>query len=189
MKKNFLKAALLALSFSFVQSAQAAPRTDLSQGTVSAFGGGVLGHIQLKKYPTEEKIHSIFSFGVDVGAGYFIADNWSINAGFTASEWVATGDKKSKPNLGIKVGTEYFFDIGASLFPYVGVNVTPGFNLNHDKDKFNLRTAGDLGLLVSLSEGVALDLAVKPNFKWKLGEKDYWQFDIPFGYFGVRAFF
>lgn len=189
MKKTFLKVALLALSLSFTQAVTAAPRLDLGQGTISALGSGAIGHLHLVKHPNQEKIQSVFGLNIDLGAGYFVADNWSIDAGIKATEWVLTGTQKSKPNVGIKVGTTYYFDIGTALFPYLGLNVTPGFNLKLSESKFNLKTGGDLGLLISLSESVAFDVAVKPDFKWKLGEKDYWTFDIPFGYFGVRAFF
>jgi hypothetical protein len=187
MYREFFKVAkisIVAALFTLV-SFNANARLDLSRGTITA-AGGVTGNVQLVKPKEAKEIGTGFLIKSEAGLGYFVADNWSVGLSLPIVWAFKPEEAKTLNSLSLRAETTYYFDIDSALFPYLGVNAAPTYETTPKTWAF--ATGLDLGLLVSLSEGVGLDLAVKPNFIWPQGEKG-WRLDIPVGYFGVKAFF
>jgi hypothetical protein len=127
----------------------------------------------------------------DIGGGYFVLDGLAVGLS-VPGEWnFATGtsaieaDKRGK--IGLKFAVTYFFDTDGGVFPYLGGNATPGYSLG--ENSFKLSGGVDAGVLVSLSESVALDFGLRPQIDFKLFDSDKWRLSIPAGFLGVKAVF
>lgn len=174
------KTLLLWVSFFASTITMAQPRIDLTEGTLFLNGGLIF---QYDMVDFENTQHT-FGLKTDLGGGYFVIDNLAVGLGLPG-EWRFT--PSSGGSLGVKVFTTYHFDMNSAIFPYVGVNVTPGYNMT--EKSFQLKAGLDGGILVSLSENIALDFGLKPEVTFKLFDKDKWKISIPTGFLGVRAVF
>lgn len=156
------------------------PRADLTEGTIY-LDGSLSVDYEMKGLKDAQ--HT-FKLNSNVGGGYFVIDGWAVGASLPI-KW--TFSPKSHGTLGLKLLTTYFFDIDNIVYPYIGINATPGFNLG--TKEFTVNGGLDTGILVSLSEAVAIDLGIRPNIDFKIAKDDKWTINVPAGFIGVRAFF
>lgn len=171
---------VITMAMIFSLSVFAQPRIDLSEGTLSLHGGlSVL--YDMRGFDTPQHQLGVAS---DLGGGYFVLDNWLVGLSIPA-QWNFV--PASGGEIGLKIYSDYFFNTDSVVFPYVGLSTTPGYSMN--EKKFNLRAGLDLGILVSLSESVALDFGIKPELYFKLIEGQTWRISVPAGFLGVRAVF
>jgi hypothetical protein len=177
--KVALIASLLATSTSFANL-----RADLTAGTMSA-SGDVLGHYDVAYKEKLSKMEHRFSIGSSLGLGYFIADNLLLEGRLPII--YRRANQSNYLQFGVSVGVDYFFDIGNTLYPYLGLSITPAY-MTHVK-KFILETGPKFGMLVSLSESVALDFGIRSDLGIKLSATDQWSVKVAAGFIGVRAFF
>lgn len=163
------------VSFAFAQ-----PRIDLTEGTLFILGSFAL------KYDVKGFAEAQHKLGVetDVGGGYFVIDRFAVGIG-VPGEW--TFAPVSKGALGLKVFATYYFDNGSIVFPYLGANTTPGYNMQ--EKEFQLKAGVDTGVLVSLSESVAVDFGIRPELFFKIYESQNWKFSLPAGFIGIKAVF
>lgn len=171
--------------FSVVGVAQ--PKVDLTEGSLFVLGGlsvkyDVIGF---------EKPQHNFALLSDIGGGYFVFDGFALGMS-VPGEWnFASGigdiqlDRRGK--LGLKVFSTYFFNIDNPVAPYVGINTTPAYSMG--EKIFQLSAGVDAGVLVSLSQSVALDFGLRPEIFFKIFETQKWKLSVPAGFLGVRAVF
>lgn len=185
--RSALKSIVILLIVTYAAGIVAQPRVDLTQGTLF-LTGGLSFKYDLIGF---EKAQHKFALLSDLGGGYFISDRFAVGASIPGEWNFASGidsvslDRRGK--LGLKLFTTYFFDTGGALFPYLGVNATPAYSLG---EKTFLLSAGiDGGVLVSLSESVALDFGLRPEINFKLFDTQKWRISVPAGFLGIRAVF
>lgn len=172
-------ASLVAL-FIMAAPSFAQPRADLSAGGLFLLGGVTLNY-GIIDFSSEKQRMELKS---DLGGGYFIKDNLAV--GFSLPiRWKIMGNET---DLGIKPFTTYFFDLGGSVFAYVGGSLTLAYH-TFGTGGFRLKAGLDSGVLISMSESVALDFGLRPELTFKLSKSQHWDLDLPAGFFGIRAFF
>ncbi len=163
------------------------PRIDLSQGTLFLTGGVSF------KYDVVgfDRMQHKFSLLSDLGGGYFVIDRLSVGASIPAEWNFASGldsiALEKRGRIGLKVFSTYFFDTSFALFPYIGANATPAYGLG--EKAFVLSAGLDGGVLVSLTESVALDFGLRPELFIKLSSTQKWRLSLPVGFLGIRAVF
>lgn len=162
------------------QMVMSEPRVNLEQGSLFIAGALSLNY-QLSDFSSPE--HR-FSLGSDIGGGFFVVDNFAVG-GSLPTQW--TFVPKATGVFGLSLFGTYFFDLATIIFPYLGLNINPSYSLA--AEQFLLNTGVDCGLLVSLSESVALDLGIAPKIQVALNAKQKWSLAVPAGFLGVRAFF
>jgi hypothetical protein len=163
----------------FSVMAVAQPRIDLTEGTVFLSGGF---DVRYEIIGFEKPNHK-FKLTSDIGGGYFIVDDLAVGVSVPI-EWTIG---KNKARVGMKFFSTYFFDISTTIFPYLGGNIIPRYFISGRE--FELLAGIDTGILVSLSESVALDFGIKPEIFFKLYNSQKWRILIPGGFFGIRAVF
>lgn len=175
-----IKAPLFAIVIALAPALSAQPRVDLTEGSFFLLGAFSLDYRVDRLSQDDHKLNLISN----IGGGYFIADNLAI--GFSLPiKWQMLG---AKANLGIKPFCSYFFDLGSTIFPYFGGNITTAYD-TFSSGRFMLKAGVDAGLLVSMSESVALDFAINPEVTFKLSKSQDWGLEIPAGFIGIRAIF
>lgn len=158
----------------------AQPRIDLTEGTLSVDGSFAFNY-ELEMF---ENIQQKFALKTDIGGGYFIADRLAVGVGIPG-QW--TFAPSSAGALGLKFFSTYFFDINSIVFPYVGGSLTPGYSMN--AREFQLRAGVDGGVLISLSESVAVDFGIRPELFIKIYDSQKWKLSVPAGFIGIKAVF
>lgn len=168
--------------FIFLLSLQtfAQPRIDLSEGTLFINGSLAFGYDMIGFEKPEHR----FDLKSDLGGGYFVIDNLAVGLSVPV-QWAFMPSNGRE--LGLKISTTYYFDTDSVVFPYLGVNGTPRYSMSNKN--FQLLGGLDAGVLVSLSESVALDFGLRPEIFFKLYDSQKWKISIPAGFFGVRAVF
>lgn len=161
-------------------AAIAQPRIDLSEGTLTILGSVSLQYDLLGF----DNLQHELQLSSDIGGGYFVFDNWLVGLS-VPGKWHFYPNTSGE--VGLKIFSNYFFNTDSVVFPYLGLTVTPGYGMA--AKRFTLRTGIEAGLLVSLSESVALDFAFKPDLSIKLNERQNWKVSVPAGFFGIRAVF
>lgn len=152
---------------------------DLTQGTNTVMGA-FTGKYELEL--KDEKTHRL-NVDSNVGFGHFVFDNFMAGAALTGAWNLSDGFK----NAGVKLMSTYFFDTYTGAFPYLGVNLDPSYNIK--LKNFMLKAGVHTGVLVSLSESVALDFGLGADLSIKIKDTDTWKVSVPFGFLGLRAFF
>lgn len=165
----------------------AQPRVDITEGTLFLTGGLSVKYDLIGFEKPQHK----FALLSDLGGGYFALDRLAVGAS-VPGEWnFASGtdgvelDKRGK--LGLKIFTTYYFDTESGIFPYVGGNITPAYSMG--EKTFQLSAGIDGGVLVSLSESVALDFGLRPELYFKLFDTQKWKIAVPAGFLGIKAVF
>lgn len=178
IQKSVIKLSILLLCvFSFNSFAQ--PRLDLTEGTLFLLGGVRVNY----EFTALEKPTHKFDLKSDVGGGYFVLDYLAVGLSIPATWKIAPSGGGS---IGLKLFSTYFFDTNSVVFPYLGINVTPSYQFRRE---FELLAGVDAGVLVSLSESVALDFGIRPEVFFKLYSTQHWKLTIPGGFLGIRAVF
>lgn len=154
------------------------PHIDLTEASLFLFGDVTLQYDVIDLVNPQQRL----LIKSDVGGGYFIIDYLAIGLAFPIKWHISEGG-----SLGLKVFSTYFFDIDSGVFPYVGGNVTIQYNMQ--KKEPQLFAGIDTGVLVSLSESVALDFGLRPEVGFKLSPSQNWRLSIPAGFLGIRAVF
>lgn len=168
-------------------SGLAQEKVDLSEGSLFVTGGLSFKYDAIGF----EKTQHNFALLSDIGGGYFLLDGVAVGVS-VPGEWnFASGvddvalDKRGK--LGIKLFSTYYFNLDSAIAPYFGGSLTPAYSMG-DKT-FQLSAGLDGGILVSLSESVALDFGIRPEIYFKLFETQKWRFSLPAGFLGIKAVF
>jgi hypothetical protein len=164
----------------FAGTIVAQPRIDLTDGTLFIAGSFAFKY---KLTDFEQPQHKLM-LETDVGGGYFILDRFAIGLG-VPGEW--TFAPASGGALGLKIFSTYFFEIDSIVFPYLGANTTPGYSMN--EKEFQLKAGLDSGVLISLSESVAVDFGIRPELSFKIYDSQKWKFSLPAGFIGIKAVF
>jgi len=73
------------------------------------------------------------------------------------------------------------------LFPFVGALVTPTMK-GDNFESFLLGIQIPIGLMLALNEHVGIDIGLPLTIKYS-PRALFYRFELPVGYFGVRAFF
>lgn len=155
-------------------------RVMLAKDTWFISGSLALNYEMTVLKPVEHKI----ALNSDVGGGYFVMDRLAVGASLPA-KWTLVPKKKGE--IGLSLFGTYFFDIDHFIVPYAGIDITPGFSLS---EMSLLLSAGiNGGVLISLSNSVALDFGISPEFYFPLTSRQRFKLTIPAGFIGVRAFF
>jgi hypothetical protein len=162
-------------------SSFAQPRIDLSEGSMMADGSFIFNYnlkdfSNLKKYDVELKS--------SLGASYLLFDGWGLGLGLSM-DW--TFAPYSSGKWGVKIFTDYFFINQSIYYPYMGLSFTPGYSLN--VSQVRLKAGLSSGVLISLSESVALDLGLRPELSIKIYENQKWKFSLGAGLIGIRVSF
>lgn len=171
---------LLSTYFFVATNSHAQPRIDLSEGTVFLTGGLTFDYTATALTQTQHD----FRLVSNLGGGYFIIDNLVIGLSIP-TEWRFS--PQSGGEIGFKGFSAYFFDIDSVVFPYVGGSITPGYSMS--ERSFKLKTGLDGGVLVSMSDSVALDFGIRPELTFKLYDTQHWKFSLPTGFVGIVAVF
>jgi hypothetical protein len=154
------------------------PHIDLTEASLFLFGGATLQYDVIDLANPQQRL----LIRSDVGGGYFIIDYLAIGLAFPLKWHISEGG-----SLGLKIFSTYFFDINGVVFPYVGGNTTIQYNMQNREPQ--LFAGIDGGVLVSLSESVALDFGLRPELTIKLSPSQNWRLSIPAGFLGIRAVF
>jgi len=173
-------AKILMVSALFSGSLGAEPRIDLTEGTLFLTGGADVKY----EFSAREPAEHAFKLKIDLGGGYFILDGLAVGLGVLSDWKIGNSDAAS---LGLKVFSTYFFDTASTIFPYLGGNIVPNWSMR--EKEFQLMAGIETGVLVSLSESVALDFGLRPEVFFKLYDTQKWKFTLPAGLFGIRAVF
>ncbi len=173
------KVAFFVFICAFSQVILAQSKVDLSEGGIFVTGDARLDYKWENFKNTDQQLNLVSS----VGAGYFIRDNLAVGVSIPFF-WQFMGRQLE---IGAKPFADYFFDLDCAWFPYVGGNITASY-LSFGSE-FKLRAGLEGGVLFSLSENIALDLGLRPEFNFKLSQTQHWGLNIPAGFLGVRAIF
>ncbi|MCA9507855.1 MAG: hypothetical protein KC505_05490 [Myxococcales bacterium] len=155
-------------------------RLDLSEGSLYLRGAFSLDY-QLSSLKNNENHIDLFS---DIAGGFLVKDNFAFGLAIPI-KWMLLPLGES--DVGISVLSSYYFDIESPIFPYCGVNITPHYKFVSKEFLFYM--ALNLGILVTLSESVALDIGLAPKLHFPIGNRQGWKLEVPTGLIGVRAFF
>lgn len=180
-----LRNTLLAFGLLIGAAASHADTLDLSEGTMTT--GGRAG-LFLAPTPINSIKGGNFGYAIDLTFGYFIFDNFEIDAKVGSQGLFSNPVTGLGFNVGL--GARYNFDLGSMIYPYIGV--LPEFVWVKDGNQnwqFNLPVS--LGILASLNSHVALDFGVTAGLGWGLykGASSTPNLSAGLGYMGVRAFF
>lgn len=158
----------------------AEPRLGLNEGTLFVDGALAVDY-QMVDFVGSK--HSI-SLNSDIGGGFLVVDNLALGLKLPF-KWTFLPARES--DIGISFFGTYFFDIDSVVFPYFGLNITPHYAVM--AKEFLLHSGFSIGILISMSESVGLDVGVAPKVQFPLNDKQKWKIEIPAGFIGVRAFF
>jgi outer membrane protein W len=117
---------------------------------------------------------------------YFLTDNISVDLGLPIKWGI---NPKTRAEIGLKIGTTYYTSTYDFVIPYIGFDITPKIRLAKNDNEFLFSSGLNLGALIGLAQNLSLDIGLKPVLYFKLSEKQFWSFEIPFGFIGIRAFF
>jgi len=99
----------------------------------------------------------------------------------------------SADNFGFGVGLRYIFDTGTVIYPHLGADVGLSFTgFANDPNAVATAVSVPLGILIALNRHVALDVGIAFSYRKQVGGRmsDHaGYFHVPFGYWGVEAFF
>ena len=165
MKKFIKPTVALALGLFASQSATAAELA-IEQGTMSL--GGNAGLLLIAGEGGSD-----VSINVSPSIGYFLSDNMQLfgNVHFGYSGGVS---------YGVGVGANYVMDV-SSMKLYTGIHADL---LGAEGIDPFISVGAQVGLWIGLSESVALDVGIRPNYEISTGT-----FSMSAGYLGVNAFF
>lgn len=186
-KKFFTRLSAIAWVACFSVGSFAQNKVDLTEGTLF-LSGGLSFKYDLIGF---EKPQHNFALLSDIGGGYFLYDGIAVGLSIPGEWNFASGindiamDKRGK--LGLKLFSTYYFNIESPIAPYVGLNVTPAYSMG--EKAFQLSSGIDTGVLVSLSQSVALDFGIRPELYFKLFETQKWRLSLPAGFLGIKAVF
>lgn len=178
MKRILSIVGIIVLSLS--ASLAAEPRVGLNEGTLFV-EGSVAFDYQLVGFEGSKQSISLNS---DFGGGFLVADNLALGLKLPL-QWTFLPARES--DIGLSLFGTYFFDIKSIIVPYFGLNITPHYAVR--AREFLLHSGFSSGILISMSESVALDVGLAPKVQFPLSEKQAWKIQIPAGFIGVRAFF
>jgi hypothetical protein len=184
MMKNLVLTAFIL--FIALQSEQASAATlDLSAGTWS------LGGRFAVPYKYDRVGRSSLSFKEDPEFSYFVADNLRLIASVElelSTQWSRIrAPTTQKLFWGGKLGVEYVFDLGGSIYPFAGVK----FGARVERlvfDQTQTLVEFPVGILWAMNDHVALSFAVPVEVAFT----KFFTFEdvkvVP-GYFGIVGFF
>jgi hypothetical protein len=171
---------LIFIMIFFTTALLAQPKIDLTEGSIFVLGSLTLDYEMQVLDETEHRL----KMKSNIGGGYLVMDRLAISLSIPA-DWKFT--PSSRGSFGLKLSTTYFFDIVSMMFPYLGINVTPKYSMS--ERAFQLLAGAEAGILVSMSENVALDFGINPEVFFKLYDVQKWKFTLPAGFLGIRAVF
>lgn len=180
MKNNIFFIILSFLSLNTVANI-AEPKIDLISGSMMADGNFILDY-NIRDLSNSKK----YDLGLksSLGVSYFIYDAWALGLGLSLDTSFAP---QSKGLWGIKIFSDYFFINKSIYYPYIGAIITPGYSLN--ASQFRLSTGLSLGVLISLSSSVAIDLGIRPTLSIKMYPQQKGKFSLGMGLIGLRVSF
>ncbi len=177
---RFWKILAFIFLWSLARVGVAEPRIALTEGSLFIQGSLALDY-SLVGFKTNKQQLSLAS---DIGGGFFVVDNLSVGLSLPGKwAFIPAGSGE----FGISFFGAYYFDINSIVFPYLGLSATPSYRLSDSE--FLLHAGVSTGVLISMSEPVALDLGIAPKMYFPLNDKQVWKLQIPAGFIGVRAFF
>lgn len=180
MKNNILFIILSFLSLYAVAN-KSEPKIDLISGTMMADGNFILDY-NIKDISNSKEYD--LGFKSSLGASYFIYDAWALGLGLSLD---ASFAPQSKGVWGLKIFSDYFFTNKSIYYPYIGGAITPGYSIN--ASQFRLNTGLSLGVLISLSNSLALDLGIRPTLSIKMYPQQKGKFNLGIGLIGLRVSF
>jgi hypothetical protein len=154
----FLLCAYLTCFSAYASTPEKGVRFDLKQNRFS-----VGGTASIPYYVTRLGTMG-FDINVEPSASYLVINNLEISLAAHVRGPLAVNDpsyRNTNPiNWGFALGARYYFDLGKSLFPYVGL--LAGFNMADDvAESLELDLGGSGGLLVALTDALALDVGLQ----------------------------
>lgn len=155
-------------------------KIDLTEGTLLLKGSFAVEYDVVGFDKPEHKV----ALKTTAGGGYFFIDRLAAGLALPG-EWIIA--PKNAGNFGVEVFSTYYFDLKNGLFPYAGASVIPGYSLN--AKEFQLKAGLEGGVLVSLSDSLALDFGTKPQFAIKMYDTQKWKLSVPLGFIGIKAVF
>lgn len=193
LKRTSIKSVFVLLVIAaFSLGANAGP-LNLSQGTMTA--GGVVGFTFNKAAGADFNTMS-YGFSGTARTGFFVMNNWDLVfvTGLTL-EFNNPGFVFRSVELGL--GTNYYFDLGSIIYPYLGVELTVLADSKPYPSNWSVAATPRFGILIGLNCNVALDIGLKAGLRWPLQDDPANSFvadanpsiDAMLGYLGVKAFF
>jgi hypothetical protein len=158
------------------------PRLNLDKGRMA-----VSGRAQVNYFSSEASYYGGFYAQIDAAYSYFLVDNFALGVGLNAASQI---DRIAvAPALGLNVAAEYFFDTNSIAVPYLGANLGIGYKPLDPTSKLWLPVRPQVGVLIALSDSVALDLGINTTFTFPLLSDVEPLLEGTAGMVGVRAFF
>ncbi len=180
LKKSHVVSVVLLLLILVPATSFSEPRLQLVESSFFILGSLSLDYRLIHATETKQRL----SLNSDMGAGFFVVDNFALALSVPA-EWVFVPAKLG--TIGVSLFGTYFFANESTIFPYLGLSATPSYDVA--AHEFNLSSSFMTGVLVGLSESVALDIGVAPKVQFPLNPMQNWKLSIPIGFLGIRAFF
>jgi hypothetical protein len=181
LEENMKNISFLTLLCFFHLSSFTEPRIDLSEGSMMADGNFIFNYNLRDFLNLKEQDMGLKS---SIGASYLLYDAWALGLGLSMD---LTFAPYSNGMWGVKIFTDYFFITQSIYYPYMGISFTPGYSLNVSQARLKAGLGG--GVLISLSESVALDLGLRPELSIKVYESQKWKFSLGAGLIGIRISF
>ena len=175
-----MKKLLIIFLFALAISPNLSAKTKLSlvQGTMKA-GGRIQMPITI---PREGD--TIVGLDISPNFDYFVAKSFAI--GFSPSVERKSLTGKNIPwSFSLGLSGTYHFDLGGTIYPYVGAGA--GISWKTEVKGINFALSAPVGILVALNNHVAIDFGVPIKFIFS-GE-GFLGALLPIGYLGVQAFF
>jgi hypothetical protein len=134
--------------------------------------------------------------------GYFVFDGLELYAGFGYAQHFLSGGDLMPKSADFAFGIAYVLDLNAAIYPYLGYTV--GFDFTFYDESTNVSnsyflTMGvPLGVLIALSDSLALNVGVHVNFFLRVRSNamnanvnnfDFHHVEMPMGYIGIQGFF
>ncbi|MES2504471.1 MAG: hypothetical protein V4534_06280 [Myxococcota bacterium] len=158
-----------------------AQRLDLSPGVMTAGGQAML------KYHSDDIASwsgSNISLGIATTWGFFVIKDLAVVFDLNLTGQLSSGFDKNR---------RYQFGSGALYAIETDTNLRPYFQLlahgAYVESGWSWGFSPSLGLLVGLSEQVALDFGINSRFDFAISRQGTTQIDMGAGYVGIRAFF
>jgi len=131
-----------------------------------------------------------FELSLEPHASYIVLDGWEIGLGAKLNLPLLVNDPTYHRKFPIKWGfdfdTRYYFDVKNFFYPYIAVFA--GFDMiNHYPESFLYNFGFGGGILVSLTQNLALDFAL--NLKAIFASTTFQRAEINPGILGIRYYF
>lgn len=124
--------------------------------------------------------------------GVFLVDNLELKLNLSHHGYFSEDDAMAD-NFGFGVGLRYVFETGTVIYPHVGASVGVSFyGVDPGSSGVAMSLAAPLGLLIGINRHVALDIGMAFTYQQNVGgpyAEDKGAILVPFGYYGLEAFF